>query len=204
MSSFPVLAESRRTARGTAALALGHALVAAGLGAGLHHATTDSTVSWPPLLAAVAVLAACAYPVLRAGASRPRQGAFALAAVQALLPAYLEWTGREIPATALDDHRRFPASWHHNTLAMAVLNFVVALALVCFLRSASNLPTRLAYALVALARRWRICLLYAAGLALRLTGIPAPRSAMPPQPAAALPRPRALTVLLYRAQPCAP
>ncbi|MEV6593032.1 hypothetical protein [Streptomyces acidicola] len=39
----------------------------------------------------------------------PRWGAVALAAAQALLPGYLELTGSEIPATALDCH--LSASW---------------------------------------------------------------------------------------------
>src|SRR5947208_6893485 len=36
----------------------------------------------------------------------PPWSAVALAALQALLPGYLELTGAEIPATALDDHLR--------------------------------------------------------------------------------------------------
>ncbi|MHC5259450.1 hypothetical protein ACYSUO_16360 [Streptomyces sp. UC4497] len=193
-----------RSAHGTAARALGHGVAAVGLAAGLHHATTDATLSWPALLAAVAVLAACAYPVLRAEAPHPRLGALALAAVQALLPTYLEWTGREIPTAALDDHLRLPPSWHHNTVAMAALNILVGLALTCFFRSASDLPTRLAYAIAAHTRCWWTSLLYAFGLVLRLTGTPAPQPPRPPLPTVALPRPRALTALLHRAQPCAP
>ncbi|NGO06660.1 hypothetical protein G5C60_03005 [Streptomyces sp. HC44] len=191
-----------RIAGGTAARAVGYALAAIALAAGLHHATTDSKVSWPALALAAVVLAVCAYPVLRTGA--PRSGVLALAAVQALLPAFLGSTGTEIPTTALDDHLRLPAVWHHNPLVMAALNVVAALTLAWFFHSASELPGRLSHAIAAPARRWWTHLLYVIGLALRLTGPPLTQPARPPLPAVALPRPHALTGLLYRAQPCAP
>ncbi|MBA4864271.1 hypothetical protein H1V43_23525 [Streptomyces sp. PSKA54] len=194
--------ELDRTVSGTAARAVGLALAAVILAAGLHHATTDSYLSWPALALAAVVLTACAYPVLRTGAGR--RSVLALAAVQALLPAWLEFTDTEIPAPALDDHLRLPSAWHHNPLAMAVLNFLAALALVYVFRSASGLPARLSYAVAATARRAWDRLLYVIGLVLRLTGTPLPRPPRPPLPAVALPRPRALTVLLYRVQPCAP
>jgi lysylphosphatidylglycerol synthetase-like protein (DUF2156 family) len=192
--------ELDHTARGTAARAAGLALAAVLLAAGLHHTTTDSSLSWPALAIAAAVLAVCAYPVLRTGASRG--SALVLAAVQALLPAWLELTDTEIPAPALDDHLRLPPAWHHNPLAMAALNFLATLALVYVFRSASGLPARLSYA--ATARRTWDRLLYVIGLVLRLTGTPHPRPPRPPLPVVALPRPCALTVLLHRAQPCAP
>lgn len=191
-----------RTAGGTAARAVGHALAGVALAAGLHHATTDSTVSWPALLLAAAVLSVCAYPVLRAGASRT--STLALAAVQALLPAWLELTGDDIPAAALDGHLRLPSAWHHNPLAMATLNFLAALALIVFFRSVADLPARLSYAVAATANRWWDRLPYVIGLVLRLTGTPLPQPPRPHLPAMALPQPRALTLLLYRIQPCAP
>lgn len=64
------------------------------------------------LRSAAMVLAVCAYPVLRVGA--PRLSGLALAAVQALLPTWLELTGTETPAAALDEHLRLPPAWHHN------------------------------------------------------------------------------------------
>ncbi|WP_330308453.1 MULTISPECIES: hypothetical protein [unclassified Streptomyces] len=191
-----------RTAGHTAARAIGLALAAVILAAGLHHTTTDSSLSWPALAIAAAVLAACAYPVLRTGASR--RNTLVLGAAQALLPAWLEITDTEIPAPALDDHLRLPAAWHHNPFAMAALNFLAALALVYVFRSASGLPARLSYAVAATARRAWDRLLHVIGLVLRLTGTLLPRPPRPPLPAVALPRPRALTVLLYRVQPCAP
>ncbi|MFI6008684.1 hypothetical protein ACIBAG_07610 [Streptomyces sp. NPDC051243] len=192
-----------RTANGTAARAVGFALAAVLLAAGLHHAATDSSLSWPALGIAAIVLAACAYPALRTGADRA--SALALAAVQAFLPAWLEFTDTEIPAPALDDHLRMPSAWHHNPLAMAALNFLAALALIHLFRSASGLPARLSYAVAATTRRWWDRLLYVIGLVLRLTRTTAlSQPPWSPLPAAALPRPHALTVLLYRAQPCAP
>ncbi|MFG2028074.1 hypothetical protein [Streptomyces sp. NPDC048825] len=191
-----------RTVGGTAVRAAGHALAATALAAGLHHAATDSRVSWPALAFAAAVLAGCAYAVLREGA--PRWSVFALAAVQALLPGYLQLTGTEIPAAALDDHLRLPSVWHHNALVMAALNFLVGLALLCFFRSASELPGRLSHAVAGAVRGWWTRLLYVIGLVLGLTGTPLPQPARPPLPAVSLPRPHALTVLLHRAQPCAP
>ncbi|WP_405922703.1 hypothetical protein [Streptomyces sp. NBC_00035] len=191
-----------RAASDTAVRAVGLALAAVLLAAGLHHATTDSTLSWPALGFAATVLAVCAYAVLRTGAGRG--SALALAAVQALLPAWLELTDTEIPAPALDDHLRLPSAWHHNPLTMVALNFLAGLALVYFFRSASGLPARLSYAVAATTRRWWLRLLYVIGLGLRLTGIPLPKPPWLPLPAGALPRPHALTVLLYRAQPCAP
>lgn len=172
------------------------------LAAGLHHATTDSAVSWPALAFAAMVLAVCAYPVLRVGA--PRLSALALAAVQALLPTWLELTGSEIPAAALYEHLRLPPAWHHNALAMAALNFLAALALVYVFRSASGLPARLSHVVAATARCWWMRLLHVIGLVLRLTGTPMPRPPRPPLLVVALPQPRSLTALLHRAQPCAP
>ncbi|MGC9544653.1 hypothetical protein [Streptomyces sp. UG1] len=99
---------------------------------------------------------------------------------------------------------RLPSAWHHNTLVMAALNFLAGLALVCFFRSASDLPGRLSHAVAGAVRGWWTWLLYVIGLVLRLAGVPLPRSAHPPLPRATLPRPHALTVLLHRAQPCAP
>ncbi|WP_328747320.1 hypothetical protein OHT57_17350 [Streptomyces sp. NBC_00285] len=188
---------------GTAARAVGLALAAVVLAAGLHHATTDSSLSWPALGLATAVLAVCAYPVLRAGA-RSRRSVLALAAVQALLPAWLELTDTDIPTPALDDHLRLPSAWHHNPLMMAALNFLAALALVYVFRGATGLPVRLSYAVAATGRRAWDRLLHVIGLVLRLTGTPLARPPRPPLPVVALPQPRALTVLLYRVQPCAP
>ncbi|WP_406405428.1 hypothetical protein [Streptomyces sp. NBC_01643] len=194
--------ELDHTARGTAVGAVGLALAAVLLAAGLHHATTDSSLSWPALAIAAVGLAACAYPVLRTGASR--RSALVLAAAQAVLPAWLELTDTEIPAPALDDHLRLPSAWHHNPLVMASLNFLAALALVYVFRSASGLPSRLSYAVAATARRTGDRLLYVIGLVLRLSGTLLPRPPRPPLPVVALPRLHALTVLLHRAQPCAP
>ncbi|MFI1731016.1 hypothetical protein ACH40E_17640 [Streptomyces acidicola] len=59
---------SKHTVGGTAVRAAGHALAATVLATGLHHATTDSRVSWPAVALAAAVLAVCAYAVLREGA----------------------------------------------------------------------------------------------------------------------------------------
>lgn len=191
-----------RTTSGTAARAAGLALAAVLLGAGLHHATTDSSLSWPALGLAVLVIAVSACPVLRRDASRG--SALALAAVQSLLPAWLEYTDREIPAPVLDDHLRLPSAWHHNSLVMAALNFVAALALVHLFRSVTGLPARLSYAVSAATRGCRDRLLYVIGLVLRLTGTPLPLPSRPPLRAVVLPRPRALTVLLDRVQPCAP
>jgi hypothetical protein len=199
MSAFLV---RERAASDTAARAGGHALVGTGLAAGLYHATTDSAVSWTAVALAVLMLAVVAYPVLRRGASRA--SAVVLAAVQALLPAWFDVTGTEVPAAALDGHLRLPATWHHNSLAMAALNFFAALALTCFFRSASDLPTRLSHAVAATARRWWVHSLYALGQVLRVTGRPLPRPGKPPLPAVTLPRPHSLTALLYRVQPCAP
>jgi len=191
-----------RTASGTAVRAVGLALASVLLAAGLHHATTDSSLSWPALGLAAAVLAVCAYPVLRADATRG--SALALAAVQALLPAWLAFTDTAIPTPALDGHLRLPSAWHHNPPAMAALNFLAALALVHVFRSVSGLPARLSYAVAATTRRWWDRLLYVIGLVLRLTGAPVPRPPRPPVPAEVLPQPRSLTVLLDRVQPCAP
>ncbi|MEV6589795.1 hypothetical protein [Streptomyces acidicola] len=197
---------SKHTVGGTAVRAAGHALAATVLATGLHHATTDSRVSWPAVALAAAVLAVCAYAVLREGA--PRWSAVALAAAQALLPGYLELTGTEIPATALDGHLRLPSAWHHDPLVMAALNFLAGLALVCFFRSASDLPERLAHAVAGAVAGavggWWTWLLYVIGLVLGLTGTPRPRPTRPPLPAVSLPPRHALTVLLHRAQPCAP
>ncbi|QEV29403.1 hypothetical protein CP976_38365 [Streptomyces coeruleorubidus] len=191
-----------RTAGGTAARAVGFAVAGVALAAGLHHATTDSSMSWRALVLAVVVLAGCAGPVLRAGANG--RSMFALAAVQALLPLWLEFTDSDIAAPALDGHVRLPSAIHHNALAMVALNLVAALALTHAFRSASDLPARLTYAVAATAHRWWDCLLYVIGLVLRLTGMAPPQPPRPPLPPVALPRPRALTVLLHRVQPCAP
>ncbi|GAA2386538.1 hypothetical protein [Streptomyces coeruleofuscus] len=129
---------------------------------------------------------------------------FALAAVQALLPLWLEFTDSDIAAPVLDDHVRLPSAIHHNALAMVALNFVAALALTHAFRSASDLPARLMYAVAATAHRWWDCLLYVIGLVLRLTGMAPQQPPRPPLPAVALPRSCALTVLMHRVQPCAP
>jgi hypothetical protein len=189
-------------ASGTAARALGLALAAVLLAAGLHHAATDASLSWPALGLAALVLTACAYPVLRTGADRG--SALALAAVQALLPSWLEFTDTEIPAPVLDHHLRLPPAWHHNPLVMVALNFLAALVLVHLFRSVSGLPARLSCAVAATVRRSWDRLLYVISVVLRLTGTAPPQPPRPPLSSAALPRPRALTVLLYRAQPCAP
>lgn len=186
----------------TTARAVGLAVAGVALAAGLHHATTDSSLPWPALGLAVAVLAGCAYPVLRAGSDG--RNAFALAAVQALLPLWLEFTDTEIPAPSLDDHLRLPAAVHHNPVVMAALNFLVALALTHVFRSATDLPARISYAGAATARCWWDRLLHVIGLVLRLDAAVLPRPGRPPLPAVTLPQPRALTVLLHRAQPCAP
>ncbi|WP_328828848.1 hypothetical protein OHT77_14755 [Streptomyces sp. NBC_00252] len=128
----------------------------------------------------------------------------ALAAVQALLPLWLGLTDADVPASMLDDHRRLPSAWHHNTPARAALNFLAALALVWVFRSAANLRTTLSRSAAVSARRLWERLLYVIGLVLSLTGMPLPRRVRPPLPAVALPRLRALTVLLHRMQPCAP
>ncbi|WP_324789820.1 hypothetical protein [Streptomyces sp. H51] len=187
---------------GTAARALAFALGGGALAAGLHHATTDSSVSWQALAVAVVVLATCARRVLRSGATGG--SALALAAVQALLPVWLEFTDTEIPARALDDHLRLPSALHHDLPAMAALNFLLALALVHVFRCASDLPERLSYAVAAAAHRCWDHVLHAVGLILGMTGAAPPGPPRPPLPAVALPRPCALTVLLHRVQPCAP
>jgi hypothetical protein len=76
--------------------------------------------------------------------------------------------------------------------------------LVHLFRSVSGLPARLSCAVAATVRRSWDRLLYVIGVVLRLTGTAPPQPPRPPLSSAALPRPRALTVLLYRAQPCAP
>ncbi|MFE7979747.1 hypothetical protein [Streptomyces shenzhenensis] len=191
-----------RSASGSAARAVDFALAAVLLAAGLHHATTDASLSWPALVAAAVALSSCAYPILRAGASRG--GVLGLATAQTLLPAWLELTDAEIPPAALDDHLRLPSAVHHNPLAMAALNFLAALVLAHLLRGASGLPACLSYAVAATARRWWDQLLRIFGLVLRLTRAAMPLPPRLPLPTVALPRPRALVVLLHRAQPCAP
>ncbi|MFJ9011687.1 hypothetical protein [Streptomyces canus] len=191
-----------RSAGGIAARAVGHAGAGSALAAGLNHATTDSAVSWPALAVAALVLAVSAYPVLRAGASR--WSGVALAAVQALLAAWLGLTSTDKSAAAIDGHLRLPSAWHHNGLAMAALNFLAAYALVCLLRSAGDLPVRLSHAVAATTRRWFARILQIIGL------VPhrADQSSEAPQralSATAIPsRPHSLTVLLYRVQPCGP
>ena len=192
----------QRTASGTAARAVGHALAAVLLAAGLHHATTDASISWPALALAALVLSACAYTALRVGASR--RSMLGPAVVQALLPVWLELTDTEIPAPALDDHLRLPSAVHHSLPAMTALNFLAALALAHVFRSAAGLPVRLWYAIAATGRRWWDGFLYVIGLLLRPTWTAPPRRPRSPLPAVVLPRPGALTVLLYRLQPCAP
>ncbi|MEV2256974.1 hypothetical protein AB0I94_41640 [Streptomyces sp. NPDC050147] len=172
------------------------------LAAALHHATTDSAVSWPALLTAAAVLAACAYPAVRYEAFRA--SALAVAAVPASLPGWLELTGTGMPAARLDEHLRLPATWHHNPPAMAALHLFAGLALVLLLRRTANLPALLAYAAAGTARRWWTHLQYVISLTLHRKNEPLPKPRRAPRPTAALPRPQALVVLLHRAQPCAP
>jgi hypothetical protein len=159
-------------------------------------------MSWPALAVAALVLAVCAYPVLRVGASR--WNGVALAAVQALLTAWLGLTNTDKSAAAVDGHLRLPSVWHHNGLAMAALNFLAAYALVCLLRSAGDLPVLLSHAVAATTRRWCARVLRIVGL------VPhrADQSSEAPDRAlsasATPPRPHSLTVLLYRVQPCGP
>ncbi|MEU0171413.1 hypothetical protein ABZ214_39205 [Streptomyces iakyrus] len=193
---------SDRSARGTAARAGGHAVVGTGLAVGLYHATTDSAVSWTAVVSAVVVLVVVAYPVLRTAA--PRTRAVALAALQALLPAWFAVTGGDVPAAELDGHLRLPATWHHNSLVMAAPNFLAALALTCLFRSASDVPTRLSHAVAATARRWWTRVLHLIGQGVGLAGRHLPQPRRPSQPVVTGPRPLYLTVLLYRVHPCAP
>ncbi|MGW7079841.1 hypothetical protein [Streptomyces sp. NPDC054866] len=206
MSAFRTLDRHRSAqlppARGAAVRAITLALTGTALAAGLHHATTDSTVSWPALLTAAAVLAACAYPAMRCEASRA--SALAVTAVQALLPGWLELTGTGVPAARLDEHLRLPAAWHHEPLAMAALHLIAGLALVRLFRSTANLPALLAYAAAGTARRWWTHLQYVISPVLHRTDKPLPKPQRAPRPTAALPRPHALVILLHRAQPCAP
>ncbi|MCH6161477.1 hypothetical protein [Streptomyces marispadix] len=130
--------------------------------------------------------------------------AFALALVQALMPAWLEITGTQIPPAALDDHLRLPAAVHHDLLAMSALNFMAALALIHALSAASDLPARLSCAVAATAHRCRDRLLHIIGLTLGLSGALPLQPPRPPLPAVVYPRPPALTGLLHRVQPCAP
>ncbi|WP_086830889.1 hypothetical protein [Streptomyces sp. NRRL B-24572] len=87
---------------------------------------------------------------------------------------------------------------------MAALNLLVGHALILLLRNTADLPARLAYAAAGTARRWWTRLPYAVRLLTRRADAPPPKTRTAPRPAVTLPRPRALSVLLHRAQPCAP
>ncbi|MEW1926280.1 hypothetical protein [Streptomyces sp. NPDC088360] len=126
------------------------------------------------------------------------------AILQTLLLGWLEPTGAVMPAARLDDHLRLPAAWHHNPLAMAVLNLLAGLALFLLFRSTANLPVLLSYAAAGTVRRWWARLLYVISLVLHRADRPLPEPRRTPRPAVTLPRPHALVVLLHRAQPCAP
>ncbi|MGW1511090.1 hypothetical protein [Streptomyces sp. NPDC002394] len=192
----------RPPARGAAVRAIVLALVGTMLAAGLHHATTDSAVSWTALLIAAVVLAVCVYPALRSEA--PRAGAVVLSAAQALLPGWLRLTGTEVPAARLDGHLRLPTAWHHQPLAMGVLNLLAGFALILLVRGTTGLPARLTYAAAGSARHWWTYVSYVVSLVLRRAAEPLPRPRRAPRSGDALPRPHALTILLHRAQPCAP
>ncbi|MEU2233344.1 hypothetical protein [Streptomyces vietnamensis] len=87
---------------------------------------------------------------------------------------------------------------------MAALNLLVGHALILLLRNTADPPARLAYAAAGTARRWWTRLPYAVRLLTRRADAPPPKTRTAPRPAVTLPRPRALSVLLHRAQPCAP
>ncbi|MET8540654.1 hypothetical protein ABZW03_08370 [Kitasatospora sp. NPDC004799] len=200
---MPASRTRARTVDGTAVRALGHALGGSALAGGLHHALTDSAISWPALTLAAAVLTVAAYAVLRAGT--PRWSILGLAGVQAFLPAWLGLTDTDLPTAASDGHRHLPSAWHHNTVVMAAMHFLAALALAALFRGAGELPARLSVVFTATARRWRDYLLIALGPAWRALSTPAPPVAGPALvPSTAPPQAHSLTVLLDRVQPCAP
>ncbi|CAM5704368.1 hypothetical protein SALBM135S_07614 [Streptomyces alboniger] len=191
-----------RSTADTSARALGHALAGTGLAAGLHHVTTDSTVSRWATMVAVAVLTSCMYCILRA--DRLRAGSVALAAPQSLLPLWLGLTDTHVPTAGLDGHARLPSVWHHNTVAIAVLNCLAALALAWVVCSAAGARDGLVHGVADWACRWWQHLRHLIGLVLHL--VRAPRSApdRPLPPETALPHPCFRSVLLHRLQPSGP
>ncbi|MFE7331790.1 hypothetical protein ACFU8W_44265 [Streptomyces sp. NPDC057565] len=201
MGSTP---SSLSSAGASAVRALVHALACVALAVGVHHATADSRLSMPAVLAAAVAVALPA-----AWALRPRGGAGAravLAAACGALPVWLEATGTSVPADHLDDHLRLPPVWHHNMLLMAALNMLAAHALIALLRGAGRVPARLGSALSALMRPgWRHLL----GLVALLLCSARPFTAPAPtgrrhRHEALLPVPHRLTARLHLGQPCAP
>ncbi|MFH8621619.1 hypothetical protein ACH4A8_06865 [Streptomyces vietnamensis] len=87
---------------------------------------------------------------------------------------------------------------------MAALNLLVGHALILLLRNTADPHARLAYAAAGTARRRWTRLPYAVRLLTRRADAPPPKTRTAPRPAVTLPRPRALSVLFHRAQPCAP